>query len=234
MKGARVAQISVRPWQFLSVKYNESELLEKFGIEVVPIETTELQNEIERIQEFHRGDIQNEIALWNKNVDLSFTPADVQEKLAAVALGVKNLARINGCRVAAGECWKMLQNLYGVNACFVWGALTAEGLPVTCETDVLGAIGTGMMLGATRGQVTPFFADITVRHPTNDNGELLWHCGPFPYTLAKKRKCASSGFRMQGAMGDCGRRRNASAHWSTEWQIHFICGSGCWYGWAEH
>ena len=128
MKGARVAQISVRPWQFLSVKYNESELLEKFGIEVVPIETTELQNEIERIQEFHRGDIQNEIALWNKNVDLSFTPADVQEKLAAVALGVKNLARINGCRVAAGECWKMAsKSLWGSMRALFGGPLLQRG-----------------------------------------------------------------------------------------------------------
>lgn len=186
VKGARIAQISVRPWQFLSVKYNESELLEKFGVEVVPIETTELQNEIKRVEELHQGDIKDKLALWEKHVDLSLTPAETQQKLAAVAIGVKNLAEANGCRAAAGECWKMLQNLYGINACFVWGALTAENFPVTCETDVLGALGTGMMLGATRGQVTPFFADITVRHPTNDNGELLWHCGPFPYTLAKK------------------------------------------------
>ncbi len=198
MKGARVAQLSVRPWQFLSVKYNESELLEKFGIEVVPIETTELQNEIKRVQEFHQGDIRDQIALWHKHVDLSLTPADVQEKLAAVAIGVKNLADVNGCRVAAGECWKMLQNLYGINACFVWGALTAEGLPVACETDVLGAIGTGMMLGATRGQVTPFFADITIRHPSNDNGELLWHCGPFPYTLAKRGATLPSVLECRG------------------------------------
>jgi hypothetical protein len=31
-----------------------------------------------------------------------------------------------------------------------------------------------------------FFADLTVRHPTNDNAELLWHCGNFPHSLAKE------------------------------------------------
>ncbi len=79
----------------------------------------------------------------------------------------------------------MLQQAFGISACFIWGVLTDEGIPVTCETDVLGAIGSGMMLGATRGDTIPFFADITVRHPTNDNAELLWHCGPFPPSLAK-------------------------------------------------
>lgn len=29
-----------------------------------------------------------------------------------------------------------------------------------------------------------FFADLTIRHPENDNAELLWHCGPFPASLA--------------------------------------------------
>ena len=33
---------------------------------------------------------------------------------------------------------------------------------------------------------TFFFADLTVRHPENDNAELLWHCGNFPRSLAKE------------------------------------------------
>ena len=37
IRHARIAQISVRPQQFLSVMVNEAELLEKFGIEIVPI-----------------------------------------------------------------------------------------------------------------------------------------------------------------------------------------------------
>jgi len=40
-------------------------------------------------------------------------------------------------------------------------------------------------MGAARGQSATFVADITIRHPHNDNAELLWHCGPFPASLAR-------------------------------------------------
>ena len=29
----------------------------------------------------------------------------------------------------------------------------------------------------------PFFGEFTVRHPEDPNAELLWHCGPFAYSL---------------------------------------------------
>lgn len=41
-------------------------------------------------------------------------------------------------------------------------------------------------MAASRGETPGFLADLTNRHPFNDNAELLWHCGPFPRSLAKK------------------------------------------------
>ena len=39
---------------------------------------------------------------------------------------------------------------------------------------------------------------MTIRHPTNDNAELLWHCGPFAYSLhregSKPRICNCKGY----------------------------------------
>ena len=38
---------------------------------------------------------------------------------------------------------------------------------------------------ASLGRNPPFLGEFTVRHPEDDNVELLWHCGPFPYSLCK-------------------------------------------------
>ena len=68
--------------------------------------------------------------------------------------------------------------------CFINGLLTAEGIPVACETDIHGAISAILMQSAVDS--TAFFADMTIRHPENPNAELFWHCGNFPVTLAKE------------------------------------------------
>ncbi len=38
---------------------------------------------------------------------------------------------------------------------------------------------------AALGKNPPFFGEFTVRHPEDKNVELLWHCGPFAYSLKK-------------------------------------------------
>ena len=38
----------------------------------------------------------------------------------------------------------------------------------------------------TFGQKKPFLGEFTTRHPTDRNIELLWHCGPFAYSLKKQ------------------------------------------------
>ena len=50
-----------------------------------------------------------------------------------------------------------------------------------------------MMQSLNFGNSAPFFADVTVRHPQNENAELLWHCGNFPYSLAKENTNCSIG-----------------------------------------
>jgi len=185
---ARVGQLSLRPRQFLTVKYNESELLEKFGIEVVPINESEIVSTIQKILTDEPDAIAQKIKEWADRLDLSALDGDKLRSLAASAIGIMRLAEGYGCSVLAGECWRMLRSAFGIASCFLWGALTEEGMAVTCETDVLGAVGTAMIMGAARGDTRPFFADITIRHPSNDNAELLWHCGPFPASLAKAQQ----------------------------------------------
>ena len=73
----------------------------------------------------------------------------------------------------------------------VLGELADLGLPLACETDVNGAVTMAMLQAAALGEEAVFLADLTIRHPQNDNAELLWHCGPFPYSLKDPASAAS-------------------------------------------
>jgi len=180
----RVLQISTRPRQFLSVKVNESELLERFGIEVTPIESTEIIEAINNCLANNKEEINDLIADWKTYLDISGMPDAAMEKIAAIEISIMKLSKLYECSVVACECWTLFSEHYGVRPCFVFGDLSNRGLPVACETDIHGAITSALLLGATRGHSATFVADITIRHPYNDNAELLWHCGPFPASLA--------------------------------------------------
>jgi L-fucose isomerase-like protein len=184
-KGMRVLQLATRPRPFLSVKINEGELTERFGIEVTPVDVPEILNAID-VQKKNEAGYQTLKKEWiAKKLDLNAVPEDQLRSIAALENAILELAEKYNCITAASECWTVYRQMVGVRLCFVAGDLSAKGLPVSCENDIHGAISSAMVLAAARMESPPFLADITVRHPANDNAELLWHCGPFPADIAK-------------------------------------------------
>jgi len=186
-RGLRILQITTRPRQFLSVMVNESELREKFGIEVIIVDSVEVLECIDDALENRKDEIQALVKEWEGRFELSSLNPGRIEKMAAMEIGIMTLADKYGCAAVACECWKLFAAKYeGIRTCFVFGDLTGKGLPVACETDIHGSITSAILMGATRMQIPTFLADVTIRHPDNDNAELLWHCGPFPGSLAKQ------------------------------------------------
>jgi L-fucose isomerase-like protein len=106
-------------------------------------------------------------------------------RVASLKLAIEYYIKKEVCNCAAVQCWTALQDRLHIMPCLANALLTDEGIPVVCETDIHGAISSVMAYAATLNNTIPFFADITVRHPSNDNGELLWHCGNFPPSLSK-------------------------------------------------
>ncbi|MBT3292216.1 MAG: fucose isomerase, partial [Victivallales bacterium] len=52
-----------------------------------------------------------------------------------------------------------------------------NSVPIGFESDIHGAISNVLLARAALGTTPPYLADLTIRHPDNDNGILLWHCG---------------------------------------------------------
>ena len=186
MRHLRIGQIGTRPEIFWSVKVNERELMEKFGIEIVPITMTDLSNLLLAHEKAHSDLVQAEAVSLKTRFPKSGYSDDAWARLANLKLTLRAWAEEKQVSAIAAQCWRPMDTVAGVAPCFVFSELTGEGLPVICESDIHGAVSSVIAAAASRYQSATFLADLTIRHPTNDNAELLWHCGVFPHVLAKQ------------------------------------------------
>lgn len=195
LKGLKIAQIGQRPSSFMSVISSEAALLEKFGIEVLPLGVPTILRRMEALKKESGDRVEECVQELKQKVDTTKMTEERLVSMAAFKLALKELITGMKCRGAALECWSAFPAIIGITPCFMVGELTDEGIPISCETDVNGAVTSIMMEAASLGDSVSFFADLTVRHPENDNSILLWHCGPFPYSL---RAPGSKPFLLDG------------------------------------
>lgn len=181
----RILQIGPRPFDFWSTMCNEGELLEKFNIQLSPIPLPELTGEVKKALE--EGTKVAEVTAYCREHFNIAVKEEELEKVAALKVAMRSLADRYGCSAAAIQCWNALQGELGIMPCAANALLNEEGFPVVCETDIHGAITALMAEAAGMGEARSFFADWTVRHPDNENGELLQHCGPWPLSVASEK-----------------------------------------------
>lgn len=182
IKGMRIAKIGERPSPFRSVMTDETKLMRDFGIQTVPISPAILQMTVDRILGNKGEAFEAQKKDLESRMDCSAMEPEAMDRLVALKMALLNLLEKNNCSAAAVECWPSMA-LMRLPACAVIGELTDLGIPVSCETDVNGAITMAILRACQLGDGAEFLADLTIRHPENDNAELLWHCGPFPYSL---------------------------------------------------
>lgn len=193
LKNVKIGQIGTRPGDFYSVMCNEGELLERFGIETVPVTIIEIVNFMNAILENKEERVFNDVLEYKRKVSCSRYGDNILFKMAALKYAIMDWVRKEGISAVAIQCWNALQDATGIMPCFINSELTGEGIPIVCETDICGAVSAAAAQAAMRWTTPVFFADLTIRHPLNDNAELLWHCGPFPYKLKKEGSKAGMG-----------------------------------------
>jgi len=190
LNGLKIAKIGDRPGPFLSVQTNEAMLLTNLNISVVPIGAAGIIAAADAIIEKKENDFNEYLASLRKRFDVSAMSEDALEKCAALKIAVGKAIADTGASVAAFECWSAFY-AYGVIPCVILGDLADEGIPLSCECDINGAISQAILRAANLYDESVFLADLTIRNPQNDNSELLWHCGPFPFSL-KSTGCAAA------------------------------------------
>ena len=182
----RILQISTRPGPFWTMISNEGELLERFGIQVVPVTIYDLKLRMDNALSNEADKVEEVINYINESFEREDYVTDEHiKKIAALKVAMADMAQEVGAKAIAIQCWTSLQDLVGLVPCLANAMLTDEGIPVVCETDIHGAVTSILAQAAAMDKNPIFFADLTIRHPENENAELLWHCGPFPPSLAK-------------------------------------------------
>lgn len=192
-RGMRIGQVGCRPTPFYSVICNEGELLEKFGIRIIPINMAVIGEKMKTAPELYAEEIAGYVDYYKKNYTADEQTLPHIQNMATLAAVYVHLFKEYDLDVLSAECWTATPTMFGGLApCAVNGMLCDMGYLVSCESDILCAITAVLLKSATLGEGVPLMGEFTVRHPENKNAELLWHCGPFPLS----QKASNSDARL--------------------------------------
>jgi L-fucose isomerase-like protein len=183
LKGLKIGKIGERPSPFMSVLANEADLLSRFGILTTPISTSSIMDTGLKLAESGDGECAAYYESLKKRFDTGKMKDEDVKKTAGLVIATRRALEENGCGAGAFECWSAFHSVLGFTHCVAVGDLADMGISLSCECDVNGAVSMVMLQAAALYDSPAFLADLTIRHPENENAELLWHCGPFPYSL---------------------------------------------------
>lgn len=127
---ARIGQVAPRPGAFWTMIVNEGELLERWGIEVVPRTLTEVLADAQALLDGDGGDLAAEAGAIQEGYDCSDVTAEQVRRTAALKLSIIRWAEEQDIDAIGLQCWSALQRAFQVYPCFVHGLITDEGIPM--------------------------------------------------------------------------------------------------------
>lgn len=186
----RVGQVGMRPKPFCSVMINESELLSNFDIQLIPINLAVIIDKYNKILAQENAELEKGAELLRSRYEIDALSEPLLKKQYAFVLLYKRLFEEYRLKAISAECWTAMQLAVGAMPCTAYSILADMGYIIGCESDFHGTLTMLLLSCASQGRKVPFFGEFTVRHPTDNSLQLLWHCGPFAYSLKKENSQA--------------------------------------------
>ena len=184
--GMKIGQIGLRPQPFSSVIFNEGQLMEEFDTHVVPLNLALIQTRYNQILQDRKEELKKGADDLRAKYILDKVSDEGAEKLYAFVLLFKDLMDEKDLDGISAECWSAMPALVGSKQCVAYAILSDMGYLSSCESDMHAIMTQLLLRSLTFGKKVPFLGEFTVRHPSNRNAELLWHCGQFPYSMHKE------------------------------------------------
>lgn len=178
----RVGLIGPRPATFETCSINEDDLIEKFAIRVIPYSLLDLYKDINNID---NKDVEvTDIVKNIKSVcDCSRIKEETIIKSAKLEIALLKVVKRENLSCMGLQCWTAMQNIIGISPCLAMGRITEQGIPVSCEVDIHGALTMLVQYKASLEKTCPHFVDWTIQHQEDKNIFLSFHCGNAPISL---------------------------------------------------
>jgi L-fucose isomerase-like protein len=182
LRSMKIGQIGQRIDFFWSTITNEADLLQRFGIQVLPIDLADFCRTVRKRAETNCTAYRKELDEFKKWISFNHYRND-DDILYNFALRdvMLDAARENNLD---GFCFQTFSSIPNEFHSFLnFGCtLVEEHYPVASESDLHGAVSSVLVEAAGPGDGPSFLPEPTIRHPDNDNAVLLWH-GHAPMSL---------------------------------------------------
>jgi len=184
-RGMRIAQVGMRPKPFCSVIVNEGELMQKFDIQIIPINIGVFVNKYNDVMKTRGKELDEGAKLFASRYEIDDQSLPLLRQQYAFVLVYRDIMKEYNIQAISAECWTAMQLAVGAMPCSAYSILADEKIIIGCESDLHGTLTMTLLAAASLGKKIPFFGEFTVRHPKDPQIQLLWHCGPFAYSLKK-------------------------------------------------
>lgn len=179
LQGARIGRIGEHPNGFDTCRVDSAALLQRFGLELVPVELNTVFAGARAIPAEMAADVADHLRGRVNGLDQLDTQATNGTLSAYVAL--HGLTEAQGLSGLAVRCWPEFFTDLGCAACGALSMLSDALKPCSCEADVNGTI-TQLILQWLSGE--PAFGSDIVSVDSERDGLVLWHCGLAPLSMA--------------------------------------------------
>lgn len=182
MRTMRIGQLGIRIEFFWCTIVNESELLDKFGIQVLPIDMMEFLEQVELRVKSNLEEYRKELSQI-KNWLITDKLEDENELINGLAFRdeLVSIAEKENLDAFSVQSINSLVNALGAG--YGLGlSLVTEKIPLADESDIHGAISSVLLNAAKKTEDPVFLPEYTIRHPENNNAVLMWH-GSAPLSL---------------------------------------------------
>jgi L-fucose isomerase-like protein len=196
LSNTNIASIGHTPVGFGFGRALDSELFQKFGVNLICIESRELMN---KAKEYNTSEYLDTLEyVKTKMIGLDKIPFENVDSFARLYKAYFEFIQKNNIKALASRCWPDYFVEFKTPVCAVLGILNDNLIAASCESDMLGAL--SMYLGIELSNNPVFFGD-PVSLDEKQNTIIFWHCGMAPCTLAREDKGATVGVHPNRKIG---------------------------------